>query len=188
MIVYDVEIEKAIPPKDAPREPDLEYCEGWGDHAGMGIAVVSAWDMEEDFPRIFLKDNLDELWQLMDAADVIAGFNSKGFDNKVMAAHGYEIPDEKTYDLYLEIKEAAGAHKFAKGYKLEDCCYVNLGYKKSGDGALAPELWQRGRRGKVIDYGLRDIVLTYRLLKLCMEQPILDPANPGTRIFVKSPL
>jgi len=188
MIIYDIEIAKAIPPKDEPREPDLEYCEGWGDHLGMGIAVIGVFDFDTGLPRIFMKDNIDELWKLMDAHDVIAGFNSKHFDNKIMAAHGYDVPDEKTFDLYLEIKEAAGAHKYAKGYNLDNCCYVNLGIKKSGHGSEVPALWQRGQHGQVIDYGLRDIMISAKLLQMAMDQPLLDPANPGTRIFVKSPL
>lgn len=189
MLIYDAEIEKLIPPKKPePMDPKFEYCEGWGDHKGMGISVIAAYDFDEGFPRIFFKDNLHELWKLMDKADIIAGFNSKHFDNKLMAAHGYEIPEEKTYDLFLEIKEAAGAHKFAKGYNLENCCQVNLGHGKSGHGELAPKLWQMGHFGAVADYALRDIMLEYRLLELCIKQPIIDPGNTGTRIFVRNPL
>jgi len=187
MLIYDCEIAKLIPPKDEPREEGFEYCEGWGDHLGMGISVVSAYDFEEGFPRIFMEDNLDELFEMMEKTDIIAGFNSKHFDNKLIAAHGYTVPDEKTFDLFLEIKEAAGAHKFAKGYNLDNCCLVNLGYQKSGDGALAPKLWQLGRIGAVVDYALRDIMLEMKLLELCMKQPIIDPGNTGTRIFVKKP-
>lgn len=188
MLIYDCEIKKLIPPKNEPMEPGFEYCKGWGDHAGMGISVVSVYDFTDGFPRIFMEDNLDEMFELMEKADVIAGFNSKSFDNKLLAAHGYEVPPEKTYDLYLEIKEAAGAHKYAKGYNLDNCCLVNLGYQKSGDGALAPKLWQQGKIGAVVDYALRDIMLEYRLLKLCMDQPIIDPGNTGSRIFVKNPV
>jgi len=188
MLIYDCEIAKLIPSKDEPNDPNYEYCKGWGDHEGMGISVVSVYDFDEDFPRIFMEDNLDEMFELMEKTDIIAGFNSKRFDNKLLAAHGYTVPDEKTFDLFLEIKEAAGAHQFAKGYNLDNCCAVNLGHQKSGDGALAPKLWQQGKIGAVVDYALRDIMLEYRLLALCMKQPIIDPGNTGTRIFVRNPL
>lgn len=188
MLIYDIEIEKMIPQKDEPREEGYDYCEGWGDHYGMGIAVVGAFDYNEGVPRIFFKDNIEELWKLMDKADRIVGFNNRHFDDKLMAAHGYQVPEEKSYDLFLEIKEAAGAGKFAKGYSLDNCCQVNLGMSKSGSGALAPKLWQDGRFGAVADYCLRDISLTAKLLDMAMDQPILDPGNNGVRIFVKSPL
>jgi len=188
MLVYDIEIEKMIPSKDEPMDPKYEYCDGWGDHYGMGIAVVGAFDYNEGMPRIFFKDNIEELWKLMDKADIIVGFNNKHFDDKLMLAHGYEVPQEKSYDLFLEIKKAAGAHKFAKGYSLDNCCKVNLGIGKSGSGALAPKLWQDGRYGAVADYCLHDISMTVKLLDMAMDQPILDPGNTGVRIFVKSPL
>jgi len=188
MLIYDVEIAKLIPPKSGPREPDAEYCEGWTDHKGMGISVISAYDYREGVPRIFFEDNLDELWKLMDNAEKIIGFNNQHFDDKLMAAHGYLVDEDKSWDLFLAIKEAAGAHKFAKGYNLDNCCFVNLGMKKSGSGELAPLLWQQGKIGQLADYCLRDISLTKLLLDMCMLQPILDPGNPGTRIFVKSPL
>lgn len=188
MLIYDCEIAKLIPSKDEPNDPNFQYCKGWGDHLGMGISVISVYDYDEGFPRIFMEDNLDELWKLMEKTDIIAGFNSAKFDNQLIKAHGYEVPADKTFDLFLEIKEAAGAHKFAKGYNLDNCCFVNLGYKKSGDGALAPKLWQQGRIGEVVDYALRDIMLTKGLLDMAMDQPLMDPGNPGTRIFVKSPL
>lgn len=188
MLVYDIEIERLIPPKEGPMDPKYEYCHGWGDHSGMGIAVVGAFDYNEGVPRIFFKDNIEELWKLMDKADRIVGFNNRHFDDKLMLAHGYEVPQEKSYDLFLEIKEAAGAHKFAKGYSLDNCCQVNLGMSKSGSGEMAPKLWQDGRYGAVADYCLRDISLTAKLLDMAMDQPILDPGNNGVRIFVKSPL
>lgn len=188
MLIYDCEIKKLIPKKGEPREEGYEYCNGWGDHAGMGISVISVYDYKDGFPRVFMEDNFHELFEMMEKADIIAGFNSKHFDNKLVAAHGYVVPDEKTFDLYLEIKEAAGAHKYAKGYNLDNCCAVNLGYQKSGDGELAPKLWQQGKTGTVVNYALRDIILSQKLLSLCMKQPILDPGNTGSRIFVRNPL
>jgi hypothetical protein len=188
VLIYDLEIEKLIPPKDEPREEGFEYCEGWGDHEGMGMSVAAAFDYREGVPRIFFKDNLEELMDLMDRAEKVIGFNNKHFDDKLMKAHGYLVNPDKSWDLFLEIKDAAGAHKFAKGYNLDNCCQVNLGLKKSGSGELAPKLWQQGKIGQVADYCLRDVALTKMLLDLCISQPILDPGNPGTRIFVKSPL
>ena len=188
IVVYDIEIEKPVPPKDEPMEPGIEYCDGWGDHAGMGIAIVSAYSLATGIPYLFCKDNIEELFRLLDEADVIAGFNNRRFDDKIMAAVGYEIPEEKSYDLFVEIKEAAGAKQYAKGYNLDNCCMINLGIQKAGDAAQVPVLWQRGQYGRCFNYAMRDITMEYLLLKMAMEQPLIDPGNPGgPRIFVKSP-
>jgi len=188
MLVYDVEIEKLIPDKKEPNDPKFEYCNGWGDHSGMGISIVGAYDFTEGVARIFMKDNLHELFKMMDEADRIVGFNNESFDDKIIAAAGYDIPDEKSWDLYHAIKDAADAGKYAKGYNLDNCCWVNLGMRKSGHGEMAPKLWQMGHIGTVVDYCLRDIMLTYKLLEMAMAQPLLDPGGSGNRIFVKSPL
>jgi len=188
MLIYDCEIKRLVPPKDGQLDPGFDYCKGWTDYAGMGISVISVFDYTDGFPRIFFEDNINELWKLMDQADIIAGFNNKHFDDKLIAAHGYEILEEKSYDLYLEIKKAAGAGKYAKGYNLDNCCLVNLGHKKSGHGELAPKLWQMGHFGAVADYALRDIMLESSLLTMAMAQPLMDPGNTSTRIFVKNPL
>jgi hypothetical protein len=59
VLIYDIEIEKGIPDKKNPREPDIAYCAGWDDHANMGISVIGAYDSQTGY-RVFLKDNFDE--------------------------------------------------------------------------------------------------------------------------------
>ena len=34
-LIYDLEIVKAIPDRNKPNEPGIEYCAGWDDHANM---------------------------------------------------------------------------------------------------------------------------------------------------------
>ena len=40
MIIYDCEIIKAIEDKKHPRIEGIEYCDGWKDFTGMGLACV----------------------------------------------------------------------------------------------------------------------------------------------------
>jgi hypothetical protein len=49
-LIFDTEIIKAIhDPKKGERLDGIEYCAGWGDHAGMGIATVSMCWLTEDY-------------------------------------------------------------------------------------------------------------------------------------------
>jgi hypothetical protein len=58
---------------------------------------------------------------------------------------------------------------------LDDIAIANLGAQKSMHGELAPVEWQRGNRGAVIDYCLRDVMLTLRLIE---KLPVLmDPVS-----------
>lgn len=50
------------------------------------------------------------------------------------------------------------------GWSLDAVCGSTLGVVKSGNGALAPHWWQQGKRGRVIDYCLRDVWLEAQLL------------------------
>ncbi|MCP9496251.1 MAG: hypothetical protein MSG64_17545 [Pyrinomonadaceae bacterium MAG19_C2-C3] len=64
MLLYDLEIINAIPPKDGLRHPDVTYASGWHDYLGMGIAVICCYDYKTDRTRVFSRDNLAEFPKL----------------------------------------------------------------------------------------------------------------------------
>lgn len=64
-IVYDCEIKKAILGKKETAIEGIEYCKGWGDHAGMGVSVTGVYDSGENRYRVFCDDNAEELYDLM---------------------------------------------------------------------------------------------------------------------------
>jgi len=195
-VIYDIEIRRAIPPKTGERLAGIEYCEGWQDHANMGVAVLGAYDCVERRYRVFCDDNLGEWNALVDSGRLCVGFNSIPFDNAVLAAtEGWRVPPEdQCYDLLREIWIAAGLPpKFDLsthgGYGLDAVCAENFGARKSGNGALAPVLWQQGQVGAVIDYCLQDIRLTKLLFDRAMaEHPIINPKSGGaSRLMLRQP-
>jgi hypothetical protein len=168
-IIYDCEIINCIPSKGEP-EDDLNYCRGWDDHANMGISCIGVYDYREDRYRVFLPDNLDEFRALIKEREHIIGFNSLSFDDALCRANNIDITT--TYDLLRKVRRAAGEPEeytqgvSSKGLSLGNLAQSNLGYGKSGNGALAPELWQRGHFGQVIDYCLQDVQITRKLLEM----------------------
>lgn len=176
MIVYDLEIEAAIPKKDEERVPGIRYCEGWHDFENMGIACLCAFDESEARHRVFCKDNLGDFKRLVDGREsFLAGFNNIAFDNKVLKANGIELQDAWCYDLLDEIKKSTGT--FA-GYGLDALATANHVGHKTGTGATAPVLWQQGRIGEVISYCLHDVWLTWRLMSMVRETGFLkDPTS-----------
>lgn len=198
MIIYDIEIKKAIADKKHPQQPNIEYCEGWHDHKNMGISCICAYDYEQDRYRTFFEDNMNEFTILAAQADFIVGFNNIGFDNKVIYANGFfDIQqsensglnidfDAKSYDILQEIWIADGlAPEFHYpshiGYGLDNVVKTNfpkLG--KTGHGAIAPIDFQRGNYGTLVDYCLADVWLTKKVLDLILETGLIkNPVGEG---------
>ncbi|HDR8950784.1 TPA: ribonuclease H-like domain-containing protein [Burkholderia vietnamiensis] len=183
-LIYDIEIAKAILGRGETRIDGVQYCDGWHDHAGMGISVIGAYDYAESRYRVFCEDNLDAFVELCAERAPLVSFNGIGFDDKVINAtlDPYSaMPREPfRYDLLAEIWRAAGLDptfggNSHAGYDLDATCEANFGIRKSGDGAHAPIAWQQGRVGEVIDYCLNDIRLTKRLFDhaVVLGEPIV---------------
>lgn len=194
MIIYDCEIRQCILGRGETKMPDMKYCEGWHDFQGMGISTICAYDYATDRHRVFLRDNFHEFQQLVDDTDIVVGFNSLRFDNQLCKAHDLNVPDEKSYDILVEMWVAAGLPREFKfgshtGYSLGKTCEVNFNIPKSGDGALAPVLWQQGKYGQVIDYCLHDIRMTKLVLDHIIGQNVfLSPKKKGVILKVASPV
>lgn len=186
LVVYDCEILNVIPNSVTRAIPEagLKYCGGWGDHAGMGISVICAYVWGQGY-RVFLADNLAE-FEALAAADstILVGFNNHSFDDKLICAclpqlallDGARIPEHRSWDLAREVRRAKGMNPDAPGRKtggLDGLARANfLEGKKST--ANAPQDWQRGLHGKVIDQCLMDVMLTKRLVELALDYRLRD--------------
>lgn len=192
VIFYDLEIEKAIPPRDGRLISGIEYCKGWDDHANMGIAVLCVYDFANERPIVICKDNLSQFVSLIAQADYLVGFNNYKFDNRVIhASTGIHLPGHKCVDLLREIWKAEGLDpdrydpKTHGGLSLDAICTVNLDRGKSGNGADAPIWWQRGQIGKVVSYCLLDVMLTMHLWrKIVNTGEVIDPRDTSRKIPV----
>jgi hypothetical protein len=178
MIVYDCEIQNAIPVKNKEPIRGIKYCKGWRDFEGMGIACIAAYDYDEDVTRVFCSDNLVEFQELVMGTDVVVGYHNWNFDDPLVEAFGVMIPEKKSYDLYKEIYKAHGYTPAQRkgGLKLGDVARVNLnGRDKTDDGAMAPFNWQNGKIGTVIDYCIQDVMLARDLLDLVIKGRLASP-------------
>ena len=180
MLIYDIEIINAIPEKDKPDIPGIEYCKGWSDHANMGVSVIGAYDAVEDRFRVFTQETFTEFETLAKDRYLI-GFNSIAFDDEVLKHVGINVKTD--YDLLQELWVAAGLSRTFQypshtGFGLNATSEANGYGSKTGWGGHAPVQWQRGEWGSVIDYCLEDVRLTWRLVEQVMEISALrDPRN-----------
>ena len=190
IVVYDLEIKKGILMKGEEATPGIEYCAGWHDHANTGISVMGVYDYLEDRYRVFCDDNKNEFFKLLSERQIWVHFNGLSFDNKVIeACWGIDLstlrglPEDPNYDILVELWAAAGLGPVFQsgghgGYGLDATCKTNLGYGKTGNGALAPALWQQGKIGEVVDYCLTDVHRTKKLFDLIKNgSPLISPKN-----------
>lgn len=184
--IYDLEIAKLIP-ASGKTCADYEYCTGWDDHAGMGISVIGL-QVGDTSPRpIFTAAEFDGQLEYLDITCLI-GFNSKAFDDKVMAAHGSTLAVTH-YDLLEEVRIAAGFsadyRSVPRGYSyaLGAVAEAN-GMAKTGSGELAPKLWQDRDFAAVIKYCLNDVTITAELLYLGLKGALIDP-NTGNKLQLR---
>jgi len=189
LLVYDCEIVRAIPDRKEPPLLGIEYCEGWRDFENMGISVICAYDYETDRYRVFLEDGFTEFGELLKERTAVA-FNGRAFDDKLVAAHG--MPTGDTYDILVEIWAAVGLgpefqYPSHAGYGLDAVCETNFGMRKTGNGALAPILWQQGKRGQVIDYCLHDVKMERTLLDVIRDQGVIVSPVSGDVLHVRKP-
>lgn len=193
MIVVDAEIKKAILGRGEEPVEGIEYCAGWRDYAGMGVACVCTFDIISKLSRVFIEDDLADLPAYLDGR-VTAGFNTRRFDMPLLVEHKV-LPKKLAfhdphYDILEQIWIAQGLNpdRFVPathgGWSLDAVCGSTLGVVKSGNGALAPHWWQLGKRGRVIDYCLRDVWLEAQLLMHIIEKRRVQNSLRAVELFV----
>ena len=188
ILIYDCEIIKAIRDHKKVDLAHIEYCNGWDDYENMGISVigVNIIDKKDGYDLIsnhnIAKDNIAMFQMGLGGTEVLVGFNNQSFDDKLIKANGFVIPETiVNYDLLAEIWEGAGlgrefVYPTHAGFGLDAICKANGLGEKSGDGANAAILWQKGKHQEVIDYCENDIKLTRKLFDLIQEKgEIKDP-------------
>lgn len=184
-LVYDVEIEAAIPEKGVARREGIRYCSGWGDHRGMGLAVVGVYDSVHDRYRVFGGETEDviSLSMLIAQRRAIVSWNGRAFDDKVMLAAGVCLDRVQQVDLLHKIRQRTGT---LAGWGLAETGRRNLGLPSVTDtGRDAPYLWQAGKVGRVVDHVLEDVQITKLLLDRLRTTGRLD--GPTGSVYVCLP-
>lgn len=190
ILVYDLEICNAIPPKRAiDRLPDIKYCEGWDDFQGMGISAIS-WCLMEAASFTPIEIHVSQFSDdaalrfsdfIADDAIDIGGFNSTKFDDNLLHAHGVYLTSN--FDILTLILRAAGVYGFEywkKGlkYNLASIAHAN-GVEKTGTGENAPILYQKNKISDLLLYCLNDAMIETNILTKLLNGTLIDP-NTGS--------
>lgn len=129
---------------------------GSSNPADLDIAVVGIYDSESDSYSSFLQEELNNLWPILERADMIIGYYSENFDLPLLNKyyHG-DLSKIKHLDILKEVKRQHG-----RGMKLDQLAEGTLGKKKSGHGLDAIRWWKAGEIEKIKSYCLDDVKIT----------------------------
>lgn len=206
-LVFDIEILKAVPTRE-PQIDGIEYCAGWHDHYGMGVACIGAYDYADQRSLMFTLERMyyvtpsgfttlsltfADFAGLIQDRYPLVGHNLIPFDLKVLEACGIIGPvlESACYDTLRELWVACGLAPTWRGqshwgFSLDSCGLANFGLRKTGDGAHAPIWWQRGDYARVFSYCLNDVLITKRLFeRMAIEGWSADPRDPDRKLTTR---
>lgn len=185
VVVYDCEIENVIDGKEVT----------WGTYDKMGFSVGCLYDYLSDDYHVYFRENVQELCDRLNIADLVVGFNTTGFDNKLLRGLGGDLkPDNllKNFDILEQSRRAMGwgpDKQFPKGMRLDDHLEATFGaaFKKTADGAMAPVWWKEGKRAKVTTYCLADVKRERMLFEHIVDKGWAATATHGKRFIETVP-
>lgn len=123
------------------------------------LIVVAIHDSLTDTYTSYSKEELPQLWPILEHADFLIGFNSDSFDIPLLNRY---YPGELTHmvslDLLSEVQKVLG-----RRIRLQSLAEATLGRGKSGDGLKAGEWWREGKKDMVREYCIEDVRLTREL-------------------------
>jgi len=184
-IVIDIEIQHPIgtPTLDGPPL-------GWDDTDKLGVSCGVVYEFRNDVFRVYGPRDVQALQNRIKVADRVTGFNIKRFDLPVIwgakarsmgdcwLLHNVDDILERIWTaLALDPNKFEDSHK---GWGLDAVCGKTISRRKSGHGADAPLLFQRGEWGRLVDYCVNDVALTRDLCRFIDRYGyVLGPKQKG---------
>lgn len=129
------------------------------------LLVACIYDSEMDRYQSFTREQLKDLWPILEKADLLIGYNSDSFDIPILNRYySGDLSKIASLDLLSEIKESLG-----RRIKLDTVAEATLGRKKTGHGLEAIEWWKQGRYDDVIKYCTEDVRITKDIYEYALK-------------------
>lgn len=148
---------------------------GKADPALLDLSIVGTYDSGTDTYQSFAEDELNELWPVIERADLLVGFNSDHFDipllDKYYQGDLHRIP---SLDLLKEVRAVLG-----RRIKLDTIAEATLGTKKIGHGLDAIKWWKAGEIEKIRTYCLEDVRITKDIYDYAKANGVLKYTDRG---------
>ena len=162
MDLFDQNPQRKVPRDEKVVVFDLETQRSFAEVGGrsqfhrLGVSVGVAYRYDEDEFLVFREDEVGDLITLLQDAQLVVGFNIRGFDYEVLRAYTeVDLQRLPTFDIMYDLQERLGFRP-----KLDSVASATLGEGKSADGLQALEWWRSGEIDKIIDYCREDVRVT----------------------------
>jgi len=130
---------------------------GWANKHLMMMSIGVLFSHVEGEYLIYAEDEVHQMIERMNRADLIIGYNHISFDYEVLM--GYSIVDLKSqlpsFDLMVDLEKQLGFR-----LKLESLATATLGAGKSADGLEAIKWWKEGKLAEIAEYCCYDVKVT----------------------------
>ncbi|MDH5752017.1 MAG: ribonuclease H-like domain-containing protein [Deltaproteobacteria bacterium] len=138
---------------------------GWSNIMDMGMSVGVIYDTTDQDYHVYLEHQIPALIEHLKKGDLIVGFNSVGFDLRVVA--GSQPTNELRHRLYLELQALNNldiltevTNVLGHRLKLDSIARPTLETAKSADGLQALRWYKEGRMDLIIEYCKQDVAVT----------------------------
>jgi DEAD/DEAH box helicase domain-containing protein len=129
------------------------------------ISVAVSYDIERNEYRSFTEATVSELVEQLFGAGLVIGFNTIGFDYKVLRPYtDRRLNQLPTLDVFDHLYRRTGYRS-----RLDTIASETLGAHKSGSGKEAAAWFKAGQIDKLIAYCQDDVRITYELYRYGRE-------------------
>ncbi len=149
LVVFDVETQRSA-----------AETGGWKNAHLMKVSCAVLYACEDGMFHTFFEHQLNDFFEILKKADLVAGFNIKRFDYRVLEPYTdldlYRLP---TFDLLEKIHQRLGYR-----LSLNSLAATTLNARKSADGLQALKWWKQGKLDLIAEYCRKDVEITRDLL------------------------
>jgi DEAD/DEAH box helicase domain-containing protein len=143
---------------------------GTNNAADLDLSVVCIYNSLTGEYQGFFKEELSQLWPILDKADLLIGFNSDHFDIPLLNKYyPGDLNKIKSLDILKEVRNSLG-----RRIKLDTLAEATLGRNKTGDGLEALKWWRNGEFEKVKKYCIEDVRITKDIYDFAMKNGFLN--------------
>jgi len=133
------------------------------------LIVVAIHDSLTGEYTSYVKEELPNLWPIIERADTLIGFNSDSFDIPLLNRYyPGDLSQIRSLDILAEVQKVLG-----RRIRLQSIAEATLGRGKTGEGLKAGEWWREGKKDEVRKYCIEDVRLTRDLYDYALAHGVL---------------